>query len=164
VNNVAPHVTLSAANALSVNEGSSHTYGYTISDPGQDTVQSVSIGCGGNGTLVPLSESHTNTSGSFGCSFPDGPASSTVSAQATDSDGDAGNTDTQSVTVNNVAPTANLTGAANVDEGTTHTYTFTVTDPGQDTFSVNSGYPTCGSGGSYVSGSLTTNAGGGGFD
>src|SRR5205823_4064288 len=51
-----------------------------------------------------------------------------------------------------------------VDEGTTHTYTFTVTDPGQDTFTVNSGYPNCGTGGTYVAGSLITNAGGGSFD
>src|SRR5204862_1932821 len=41
VNNVAPTVMLSSTNDLSVNEGSSHTYSYTISDPGQDTVQSV---------------------------------------------------------------------------------------------------------------------------
>src|SRR5204862_734094 len=33
-----------------------------------------------------------------------------------------------------------------------------------DTFTVNSGYPNCGSGGTYVSGSLSTNAGGGSFD
>ena len=41
VNNVAPTVTLSAGNDLSVNESSTtqHTYSYTISDPGQDTVR-----------------------------------------------------------------------------------------------------------------------------
>src|SRR5205085_5121684 len=100
----------------------------------------------------------------FGCSFPDGPASSSVSAQATDSDGDAGNTDTQPVTVANVAPTGQISGPANVDEGSPHAYTFTVSDPGQDSFSVNSGYPDCGSGGQLVSGSLATDAAGGSFD
>ena len=45
-------------------------------------------------------------------------------------------------TVANVAPTVTLTGATNVDEGSTHTYTFTVTDPGVDTFTVDTGFPT----------------------
>ena len=37
VNNLAPTVTLSAANPLSVNEGATQqTYNYTISDPGAD--------------------------------------------------------------------------------------------------------------------------------
>src|SRR5205823_6902600 len=59
-------------------------------------------------------------------------------------------------------------GATSVDEGSTHTYTFTVTDPGQDTFTVDSGFPDCDAGatnnGTLVSGSLTVNAGGGSFD
>ena len=38
------------------------------------------------------------------------------------------------VTVNNVAPTVTLTGDATVNEGATHTYSFTVSDPGADTF------------------------------
>ena len=162
--NVAPTVTLSASNDLSVNEGTSHTYSYTISDPGQDTVQGVAVSCGANGTLVPLSESHTNTSGSFGCSFPDGPASSIVSVQATDSDNAAGNTATQTVTVNNVAPTVTFsaTNDTSVTEGTTHTYNYTVTDPGQDTFTVDAGYPKCGSFGNLV-GTPTTTASGGSF-
>src|SRR5207247_6477842 len=101
VANVAPTVTLVAGNDLSVNEGSTHTYSYTISDPGLDTVSSVATSCGGNGTKS--NASNTNTSGSFDCSFPDGPAGSSVSAQATDSDGDAGNSASQTVTVNNVA-------------------------------------------------------------
>ena len=42
---------------------------------------------------------------------------------------------------------------------------FTVTDPGVDTFTVNTpDYPDCGTGGDYVGGSLSTNAGGGSFD
>jgi hypothetical protein len=61
-----------------------------------------------------------------------------------------------------VAPTAQITGDANVDEGTTHTYTFTVTDPGQDTFTVNGGYPTCGDHGTLV-GTPTVTASGGSF-
>ena len=108
VQNVAPTVTLSGAQRPSVNEGSTHTYSYTISDPGVDTVTSVATRCGANGTLSERFE-HEH-SGSFDCTFPDGPASSTVSAQATDSDGDAGNTATQTVTVTNVAPTVRVHG------------------------------------------------------
>jgi PKD domain len=163
VNNVAPAVTLSAGNDLSVNEGSTHTYSYSISDPGQDTVTSVTTSCSGTGSKVSGSDSFTNTSGSFQCAFADGPNSSTVSAAATDSDGDTGAAGTQSVTVNNVAPTVTLTGPPSVDEGSTHTYTFSVVDPGVDTFSVATGYPQCGTGGNYVAGSLTTNTTGGSF-
>ena len=63
------------------------------------------------------SDTNTNTAGSFKCTFADGPASSTVSAQATDSDGAAGNTATQTVVVANVAPTATLGNNGPVDEG-----------------------------------------------
>src|SRR5205823_3529625 len=45
-----------------------------------------------------------------------------------------------------------------------HHYTYTVTDPGQDTFSVNSGYPTCGSGGQLVLASVSQTPTGGSFD
>ena len=70
-----------------------------------------------------------------------------------------------SVHVVNVAPTAHLSGDDEVNEGTTHTYTFTVTDPGTDTFTVNTpDYPDCGTGGDYVDGTLSTTASGGSFD
>ena len=165
VANVAPTVALAAGNDLSVNEGAAeHTYAYSISDPGVDTVSSVSTSCGANGAKVAGSDTNTNSSGSFKCTFADGPASSTVSVQATDSDGDAGNTATQTVTVANVAPTVVLSGAASVDEGSTHTYSYIVTDPGQDSFTVSAGFPTCGSGGSVVSGTPATTASGGSFD
>ena len=91
VANVAPTVTLAAGNDLSVNEGSTHTYSYTISDPGADTVSSVATSCGANGVKVAGSDTNTNTTGSFKCTFADGPDSSVVSASATDSDGATGN-------------------------------------------------------------------------
>jgi len=141
VGNIAPTVTLAAGNDLSVNESglTEHTYNYSISDPGQDTVQSVATSCGVNGTKVTGSDSNTNTSGSFRCRFPDGSSSTTsmVSASATDSDGDTGNTDTQSVSVANVAPTVALAAGndLSVAEGSTHSYSYTISDPGQDTVS-----------------------------
>ena len=87
---------------------------------------------------------------------------------ATDSDGATGNLATQSVAVANVAPTVSVTGPATADEGDTKTYSFSVTDPGVDGFTVDSGYPDCDSAasnnGSYVAGSLALTAAGGSFD
>ena len=112
IENVAPTVAFTAG-PISVNESGTaeHTYSYSISDPGDDTVQSVSTSCGANGDKVPASDTNTNTAGSFKCIFDDGDASSTVSVQATDSDGEAGNTATRAVTIENVAP---VIGAATV--------------------------------------------------
>lgn len=112
VNNVAPEVTLSPGNDLSVDESATAevTYNYTIDDPGDDTVDAVSTGCGANGDKVAGSDSFNDTSGSFKCIFPDGgstpPGTDTaVSASATDSDGNTGAADTQTVNIKNVAPT-----------------------------------------------------------
>jgi len=130
VNNVAPTVAFTSAPASS-NEGQTQHYTYSISDPGQDMVMSVATSCGANGSLS--NASNGNTSGPFDCTFPDGPASSNVTVQATDSDGDAGNTVSQTVSVANVAPTVAFTAAPySANEGQTKTYTYTVTDPGQD--------------------------------
>jgi hypothetical protein len=136
VNNVAPTTTLSAANPTSVNESSTteHTYSYTISDPGTDTVSSVSTSCDTpNGQKVANSDSNTNTSGSFKCKFDDGSSTkqSTVSAQATDSDNDPGNTATQTVNIANVAPTVTNVSALvqNVLSGNNVSFTGTATDP-----------------------------------
>ncbi|MGH2920667.1 MAG: PKD domain-containing protein, partial [Gaiellaceae bacterium] len=163
VANVAPTVTLAAGNDLSVDEGSTHSYSYTIFDPGQDAVSAVTTSCSGTGSKLDGSDAFTNTAGSFSCSFADGPNSSIVSAAATDEDGDTGAASTQTVTVANVAPRVSLTGPNAANEGETKTYTYTVNDPGQDTFSVISGYPSCGSNGVLVPGSSSTTAAGGSF-
>src|SRR5205823_5130862 len=136
--NTQPTVTLSGANNLSVNEGSTQTYSYSISDPDGDAIASANTSCGANGTKVAASDSFNNTSGSFQCTFPDGLASSTVSAQVTDSGfgAAAGNTSTQIVTVNNVAPSIAISGNASVNEGSAYSLTLgAVTDPGTDTVS-----------------------------
>ncbi len=123
VNNVAPTVTLSGANDLSVNEGTSHTYSFTTSDPGEDDFALLSTDCGLNGSQVGLATFNTVTgAGSFVCSFPDGPASSNVSVQVEDSDGADSNIASQTVAIANVAPTVTLTGDATANEGTSHTY------------------------------------------
>src|SRR5205085_2708801 len=73
--NVAPTVALSTGNDLTAAEGSTQTYSFTITDPGQDTVQSVTTSCGTNGTKVAGSDTNTDTTGSLKCTFPDGPDS-----------------------------------------------------------------------------------------
>ena len=114
--NTAPVVALSGANDLSVNEGSTHTYSYTISDADGDTIASVATSCG-SGTKT--NASNTNTSGSFDCAFADGLAATSVSAQATDSGfgAAAGNNATQSISVQNVAPSIAISGATQRQRG-----------------------------------------------
>ena len=158
IQNTAPTVTLAAANDLTVNEGSTHTYSYTISDPDGDTIASVSTSCGLHGTKS--NPSNTNAAGQFDCTFPDGPDSSTATAQATDSGfgAIAGNTAFQAVTINNVAPTVAFTSApASANEGQTKTYTYSISDPGQDT--VQSVATNCGASGTKSNASNTNTSG-----
>ena len=120
VNNVKPSITLSGD--ASADEGSTHTYSYTVTDPGQDT-HVITTACGANGDKVALSDTYAPGTGlgSFECFFADGPASTNVTATVTDSDG-ASDTDNQVVvvTVNNVAPIVSLSGSndLSVNEGT----------------------------------------------
>src|SRR5215203_5781167 len=98
-----------------------------VSDRGTDTI-TVAGSCGAAGN-----KTDTLAANSFDCTFPDGPASSTV--QVTADDGDATNnigSDSKTVTVSNVAPTVVLSGVLTADEGQTKTYTYTVSDPGND--------------------------------
>ena len=127
VANVAPTVEITGG-ADSVNEGATETYTYTVSDPGDDPNPTVTEDCGDDGTLTD-----TAAANSFDCTFPDGPNNSTVSVSA--DDGDASNntgSDSIDVTIANVAPTVELSGAASANEGATETYTYTVSDPGDD--------------------------------
>ena len=162
VANVAPTVELSGA--ASADEGQTKTYTYTVSDPGDDPNPTVTESCGTGGV-----KTDTPAANSFDCTFPDGPATPTVKVTA--DDGDLTNnvgSDEVGVTVSNVAPKVELTGAETANEGDTKTYSFTVSDPGQDTFTVDSGYPDCDAGatdnGTLVSGSVTITASGGSFD
>ncbi|MBF4766142.1 hypothetical protein ISU07_23670, partial [Nocardioides islandensis] len=120
---MAPVVHLSGPSAA--DEGSTKTYTYTVTDAGQDDAAiTVVEDCGDNGTRI-----NTAAANSFDCTFPDGPASSTVSVTADDHDS-ANNIGSDSivVTVANVAPVVHLSGPSAADEGSTKTYTYTVTD------------------------------------
>ena len=135
VSNVAPTVTLSAGNDLSVDEGSQHTYSFTVTDPGTDTFSVVSVELRRQRHPGRFDD-HDRDGGSFVCTFPDGPASSAVSVQVKDSDDALSNLATQTVTINNVKPSIELTGSGTANEGDTNTYSYTVTDPGQDTHTI----------------------------
>jgi hypothetical protein len=164
VANVAP--TLALTGPTVVREGETRTYGYEIAEPGDDAVQSVQAGCGDAGELVDGSHQRDGANGSFDCFFPDGTAQSTVSARATDDDGDTGRADEATVDVANIAPVVHLDGDTTASEGTTHTYTFTVADPGDDTWHAADQTPDCdadGSTGMLLEGSYTTDDEGGSF-
>src|SRR5439155_754562 len=114
--NVAPTVTLVGAG--SANEGDTNHYTFTTSDPGvNDTFSVVSESCGLNGTLSNAAFTSSTGAGSFDCTFPDGPKSSTVSVQVKDSDNASSNTSSITVTIANVAPTATFNAPASVNEG-----------------------------------------------
>jgi PKD repeat protein len=102
VQNVPPSVTL--IGPTSVDEGDIVSYNYTTSDPGDDTFTLISESCGGAGILSSSAFEPTMGSGSFDCTFPDGPAASDVSVTLNDDNGGSGG-DSLTVAVDNVAPT-----------------------------------------------------------
>ncbi|HRL76514.1 MAG TPA: PKD domain-containing protein, partial [Candidatus Accumulibacter phosphatis] len=125
VNNVAPTIAL-AGNA-SVNEGATYTLNLgTVTDPGTDTVASYSIDWGDGTVTAGNAGDNTHV-------YADGVNNYTIQVSVTDEDGThlAGS---KAVTVNDVAPTIALVGAASADEGASYTLNLgTVTDPGTDT-------------------------------
>ena len=126
------------------------TYTYTVADPGADT-PSVTESCGANATRTD-----TAAPDSFDCTFPDGPASSTVEVSA--DDGDDLGSDEIAVTIANLAPTVVLSGGntyAFPESGTTQrSFAYSASDPaGVDdplTITID-----CGTNGSYVAASNT---------
>ncbi len=127
VSNVAPTLTLSGVS--SVNEGAVYTLNLLSSDPGTDTISQWTINWG-DGSAV---QTVTGNPASVTHIFADGSNTYTIMATATDEDGiyNAGNTIT--VTVNNVAPTLAISGAASVNEGAEYTLNLSSSDPGADT-------------------------------
>ncbi|MFQ6026083.1 MAG: Ig-like domain-containing protein [Dehalococcoidia bacterium] len=160
VSNVAPTATLGGHSGA--NEGELKTYSFTTSDPGTDTFTLVSQSCGTGGNLYNDSFNVATGAGSFDCAFTDGPASPTVSVQVADSDGANSNIDTIDVTVANVAPTATLGGDSGANEGETKSYSFTSSDPGNDTFSVVR--QNCGVSGTLSNAAFDSATGAGNFD
>ena len=75
------------------------------------------------------------TNGAKAHTYADGPNSYNITVDLVDEDGTFTNRATRlSVTVNNVAPTIAISGAASVNEGSPYSLTLgAVTDPGTDT-------------------------------
>ena len=83
--------------------------------------------------------------GSVSHTYADGPASLTISATATDEDGTYNSVNNLNVTVNDVAPTASISGPATGARGQLRNFTFGAADPsavdqaGSFTFNINWG-------------------------
>ncbi len=125
VANVAPNVVISGAST--VNEGSQYTLTLGASgDPGTDTISGwvIDWGDGNTQTVIGNVASLTHT-------YVQGPSSVTVKAWASDEDGTY-SSNTLNVSVLNVAPTGNITGApaSPIEVGTGVTLGSTVIDPG----------------------------------
>ena len=114
------------------NEGQTKTYAFSITDPDSSsfTYDAGYPNCGTGGTLVGT-PTIGSSSGSFDCTFPDGPASSTVAVRIRDASV-ASNEITRGVTIANLPPVVVLSGPNSANEGETKTYTYRVSDPGQD--------------------------------
>ncbi|MDD3329415.1 MAG: PKD domain-containing protein, partial [Zoogloea sp.] len=132
VTNVAPTATVSGA--ATVAEGSLYTLSVSaITDPGADTRSSYTIAWGDGTTDSFTAAEWTAAAGSFTHTYADGPGSATITVSTTDEDGSF-TLGTQAVTIDNVAPTATVSGAATVAEGSLYTLTVSaITDPGADT-------------------------------
>ncbi len=119
---------MAISGAAAVDEGSPYTLNLTSFDPGTDTISSWTINWGDTTEVVsgnPSSVAHT---------YADGDASYTISATATDEDGTY-SANSVSVTVNDVAPSLAISGAADTDEGSPYTLNLSSFDPGADTIS-----------------------------
>ncbi|MBP7998732.1 MAG: DUF11 domain-containing protein [Chloroflexi bacterium] len=141
VNNIAP--SLSSVNITSPhNENGTATLTGTITDPGtQDTFTlTVDWGDGSAPQLLnypagttSFSETHTYLDDN-----PTGTASDSYTVNLTLADDDTGSdTDSDTITINNVAPSLSTLAATNINENGSTTLTGTITDPGTlDTFSL----------------------------
>ena len=124
-----PPTILSQLAAVTVNEGAQATNSGAFDDAqGRNTVTLTA-------SLGTVTRNDAAGTWSWAYTPPDGPASTTVTITATDNFGLTATT-TFALTVNNVAPTIAISGAASVNEGATYTLTLgAVTDPGTDTVS-----------------------------
>ena len=133
VNNVAPTVELSGDD--DVDEGA--TYSLTIgaiTDPGTDTVEDYIIDWGDGSSDTVSAADLANDSGVVDHVYADGDSSPTITVDLVDEDGTHTDAGSKSITVNNVAPTVDLSGDNDVDEGSTYSLTIgAITDPGTDT-------------------------------
>ena len=161
-----PTVTITSGNS-SVNESTTatHNYEFTATDSDGSISGSPITSCGANGTIVTNSDAFNSSTGagSFSCKFEDGAASrtSSVTVSATDNLGNS-SSDSETVAIANVAPTVTVTGSASPTRDVASTYTYTITDPGSDTFPTSDRTISCGTNG--AASNHTTTSTGGTFD
>ncbi len=131
VNNVAPSLIISGDD--SVNEGGTYTLTLgTITDPGQETLISYTIDWGDGNTETILVE-ELNSDRTITHLYEDD-NNPTILVSLTDEEGTYNNVASKSVTVNNVAPSLEISGDEMVDEESVYTLTLgEVNDPGNDT-------------------------------
>jgi hypothetical protein len=117
VDNVAPTVVLSGPTTATKYQ--TKTYSYSVTDPG-DPANEISLteSCGSGATYV-----NTAAANSFDCTFT-AVGSSTVKVTA--DDGNSTGSDSKNVTVSALAPTVALSGPSSADEGSSKTFTYTV--------------------------------------
>jgi hypothetical protein len=156
-----PTLTLNVNGAASASEGQTKTFSFTVTDPdpGGFTIKSGFPDCGNSGVFVSGSLTTTPTGGNFECRLPDGPAEPTVRVRVSDLQGELSNIATQNVTVADVAPTMTISGPSKAKWGQTKTFTFAITDPGEDTFDFAASYPSCGTGAILVSENMDSHGG-----
>ncbi|MCW5631782.1 MAG: tandem-95 repeat protein [Rubrivivax sp.] len=110
-----------------INEGSPLTLVVGGTDPDGDPLTYTLDGAPAGASIDP-------TTGVFTWTPADGPGQAQITVRATDPGGASG-TAAFSVTVQNVAPTLVLSGAAAATQGQPYTLNLSATDPGQDTVS-----------------------------
>jgi Bacterial Ig-like domain len=150
-----PEVTVNSS-VVTINEGTQVTNAGTYDDTSDDDSDTVSITVKDSGgqTLGSVTGGGFE-SGTWNWSYtpPDGPSSQTLTVTARDSTNRSSST-TFTLNVNNVAPTVNLQSGSfsSVPEGgsfakgySSYGYNILVSDPGNDTWTVNTG---CGANGS----------------
>ena len=127
VENIAPSVTLDEGNAYELEESTTaaRTFGFSVSDPGDDELE-LQVECGA-GAYVAGSLG----AGSFACIFDDD-AETEISVTATDDDGAIGSA-SHAVSVANVAPEVTAPAGQSADEGETKAFSLgSFADPGAD--------------------------------
>ena len=155
VNNVPPTIALSGA--ANGDEGAVYTLNLgPVTDPGDDTVSQYIVHWGDNTSDV------YDSAGEVTHAYPDGPESYVINVDLVDEDGTHTDAGSLTVDVENVAPTVALAGPSAVDEQDTRIYSFSSSDPGDDTFTLVG--KSCGVNGILSNVTFDTSAGAGSFE
>lgn len=130
--NVAPRATISGPATVDENANTPYRYELAINEPGSDDdaklVPELSS-CGANGTV-----SATDNAG-IECSFPSGPANSTIDVTVRDKDGELSQA-SYVVSIENVAPVFETVIADDAVEGQADVVYFSAYDQGTEVFTV----------------------------